>query len=305
MFLYINYLGEHYIMTIPLTFACQSIPGASMFLPAVTTALYIFIPVVIIESLLIKNILKKSFGQSLKFCIIANLISLLAGLLFAFALAFFIVAIFSLSEGLAAIICLLSWVVVPVILIWVENAVYKKCWKDISKKKLLKAVITVNVTSYIIFLISANYMKEKIHRERWEKNYRINCSSNLKQIGISLQQYAMDYNGFFPDKELDQLRTNDYLTDYGLYVCPGSGHYHGDGNQKLTEKNLDYIYRSGLKDNDGSDQSKTPLAWDRPTNHEDYGNVLFVNGHVKGFKGKDWMEQAGIKKTATQQGERL
>jgi len=288
---------------IPLTFACQPIPGASMFLPAVTTALYIFIPAVIIEAILIKNLLKKSLGESFKFCIIANLISLLAGLLFAFGLAFSMAGLFSLSELIAAIIYLLSWVAVPVILIWIENAVYKKYWKDISKKTLLKAVIAVNITTYIIFLISANYMKEKIHRERWNRNCRMSCSSNLKQIGISLQQYAMDYNGFFPNKELEQLRTGDYLTDYGVYVCPATTTQKGESNQKLTEKNLDYIYQSGLKFN-GKD-AKTLLAWDKSKNHEyygDYGNVLFVNGQVKGFNGKDWMEQAGIKKTATKQG---
>ena len=268
-----------------------------MFLPAVATALYIFIPVVIIETVLIKNILKKSFGQSLKFCIIANLISLLAGLLFAFGIAFVIADLFSFSEGLAAIIYLLSWVAMPVILVWIENAVYKKCWKDISKKKIFKAVIAVNITTFIIFLISSNYTKEKMHRERWKRNYRISCSSNLKQIGISLQQYAMDYNGSFPNEGLEQLRAADYLTDYGIYVCPAATTQKGESNQKLSEKNVDYIYRNGLKFN--AKDAKTPLAWDKPKNHEyyeDYGNVLFVNGQVKGFKGKDWMEQAGIKK---------
>ena len=128
-----------------------------------------------------------------------------------------------------------------------------------------------------------------------EKPRRINCSSNLKQIGFALKFYAEDNKNFFPNEGFEQLRINDYLTDYGIYRCPFSDTVKGKDNQKLTDKIVSYIYQRGLKFN--AKDAKTPLAWDKPTNHEDYGNVLFVNGHVKGFKGKDWMEQAGIKKT--------
>ena len=110
----------------------------------------------------------------------------------------------------------------------------------------------------------------------------------------------MDYNGYFPNKSgvkgFEQLRTNDYLTDYGVYLCPSSDTPKGKDNQKLTNETVDYIYQSGLKDSENSDQSKIPLAWDKPENHKNHGNVVFLDGHIKGFKGADWMEQAGIKK---------
>lgn len=35
-----------------------------------------------------------------------------------------------------------------------------------------------------------------------------------------------------------------------------------------------------------------PIAWDKPQNHTNFGNVLFADGHVKGFVGKDWLAKA-------------
>jgi hypothetical protein len=58
--------------------------------------------------------------------------------------------------------------------------------------------------------------------------------------------------------------------------------------KKLTEEDVGYIYRAGFKE--GRDDPETPIAWDKPENHKDYGNVLFINGRVKGFPGADWME---------------
>ena len=138
-------------------------------------------------------------------------------------------------------------------------------------------------------------------RFNYERN-RISCTSNLKQIGLSLYQYSNDNNGYMPDKSnaagMEMLRANDYLTDYGVYVCTEKLKDKGKDGQKITESNFSYIYRGGLKVSNDSNNYKIPVIWDKPTNHENYGNVLFLDGHVKGFAGKDWMEQAGIKKTA-------
>ena len=41
---------------------------------------------------------------------------------------------------------------------------------------------------------------------------------------------------------------------------------------------------------------KTPILWDKPNTHDKYGNVLFVDGHVKGYAGANWMKSAGIPK---------
>jgi prepilin-type processing-associated H-X9-DG protein len=113
---------------------------------------------------------------------------------------------------------------------------------------------------------------------------RISCTSNLKQIGLSLKQYAMDYDDFFPPENnsvgMDKLRELDYLTDYGVYTCPDTITTKGSGADLLVEANCDYIYMGGAKEGDNPD---TPLAFDKPSNHSNYINVLFLDGHVKGY----------------------
>ncbi len=120
---------------------------------------------------------------------------------------------------------------------------------------------------------------------------RISCVSNLKQIGLSLKQYAMDYNDCFPHQDgvggLEQIRSNDYLTDYGVYTCPSTSTTNGSGTQPLSTTNCDYIYFGGFKE--GNDPqingfAETPLAMDIPGNHKEYLNVLFHDGHVMGYK---------------------
>lgn len=112
---------------------------------------------------------------------------------------------------------------------------------------------------------------------------RISCTSNLKQIGLSLKQYAMDYDDFFPPennaKGLDILRETDYLTDYGVYSCPSSTTKRGTTGP-ITELNCDYIYLGGSKE---GEDSNTPLVFDKVKNHSNYINVLFLDGHVKGY----------------------
>ena len=112
-----------------------------------------------------------------------------------------------------------------------------------------------------------------------EKARRISCTSNLKQIGLSLKQYAMDYNDCFPNKKgyagFKQLIDNDYLTDKYVYTCPSCP----------TVDGTDYIYLGGFMEG-SSDQygtMDTPLAFDIPKNHKRYINILFQDGHVQGF----------------------
>ena len=268
--------------------------GSAPVEPILMAILIILIPTIIIEAILLKNILKKNWGESFEFCSIANVASSIAGIIFVFILFGTLSLIKFLFEP-SKIIAILCWISIPAILIWVENAIARKYWKDISKKKLLKAIIIVNIVSYLILSILSLIMPEQGCAR--EPARRISCSCNLKQIGLSLKQYADDYNGYFPDKGLEQLRVNDYLTDYGVYNCPSTDTRKGKDNEKLTDEIVDYVYQKGLKFNLGAQNSKIPIVWDKAKNHVGYGNVLFLDGHVKGFKTHnkiDWMEQAGI-----------
>jgi prepilin-type processing-associated H-X9-DG protein len=276
---------------------------ANMFIPYFTgqtkAGFLLLIPVIIVEALLLISILRTKWLETFKLCAIANIVSTIAGAIF---------IILEFTTPFVPVIGIL--LIVPGTLglsIWIEYEIYKKPWQQVAKRKLLKAVIIVNVITYIPLLVLAFHIHDQQYRKRMEKPRRIASKSNLKQIGLALKQYAMDYNNFLPDKSaaagFEQLRNSDYLNDYGVYVCPFARHKRGKDDQKLTEDIVSYIYKGGYQDSDKKEASKIPIAWDKPTNHENYGNVLFLDGHVEGFKGADWMEQAGIKKSTIQQGE--
>ena len=66
-----------------------------------------------------------------------------------------------------------------------------------------------------------------------EKARRISCTSNLKQIGLSIRQYAMDYADRYPafggPAGMELLRRASYLQDYAVYACPSTTTTRGTG----------------------------------------------------------------------------
>jgi prepilin-type N-terminal cleavage/methylation domain-containing protein/prepilin-type processing-associated H-X9-DG protein len=145
-----------------------------------------------------------------------------------------------------------------------------------------------------------------------EKARRVSCTSNLKQIGLAVKQYAMDYRDRFPDKNgadgLELVRANDYLTDYGVYICPSTTHHKGTGIETLTDTSTDknaagteadtsYAFAGGMIEGSSTiyGNADSGVAADRIvkndadndstaySNHSAYGNILFHDGHVSGF----------------------
>ena len=113
--------------------------------------------------------------------------------------------------------------------------------------------------------------------------HTISCVSNLKQIGLGLMQYSIDFESRFPVQDnargLEALRSTGVLTDHAWYVCPSSTTTAGSGEEPLTDANCDYIYLGGLFDTDWTQDC--PIVIERPGSHVDNSvNILYAGGYV-------------------------
>jgi len=153
------------------------------------------------------------------------------------------------------------------------------------------------------------------------------CKKNLERIGFALHEYCQDTENpndvpcrtkkeyielrnkgimaapSFPAGQqtstgnMDLLRSLGYINDYSLFICPSSG----DKPQtfgKLSVGHLSYVYKEGLNDfwfgsMTGSPDSAIVSDNASPSNHHQFGFLLFIDGHVTGYTGENWVDNSG------------
>jgi len=169
--------------------------------------------------------------------------------------------------------------------------------------------IILGILGLIILILFVWISSYYVNKPRW-KSHVTPCVGNLKQIGIALHMYAGDYSGFFPPEDgakgLELLRELGYLETLNMYQCDivelrkkqdkyrknlGLTFLLNEENKPksilhLSEEFVQFHYRGGLKVTDSPDIA---IAWDKENNHEKYGNILFLDKHVSGFSGANWM----------------
>ena len=129
----------------------------------------------------------------------------------------------------------------------------------------------MNVASYLLLLCVSSFGSDIYMRKRMEKPRRISCSSNLKQLMLALEQYAIDYKGHYPNlpdaQGFEILRSQNYLTDYKIYECPSSevsrsSRQSNSFSLPLTDDMTDYLYLPGATVFDSP--RGTLIALDKP-----------------------------------------
>ena len=125
-----------------------------------------------------------------------------------------------------------------------------------------------------------------------ESARKISCTGNLKQIGLSMRMYSNVYEETFPQKNgrtgLEMLAMNGFLENTQVYTCASTTDIVAD--TRFISSNASYAYAGGLKEADSVDSA---IVSDRSDNHYKYGNILFIDGHVKGYAGISWSSNRG------------
>lgn len=146
----------------------------------------------------------------------------------------------------------------------------------LRNKKGFTLVELLVVIAVIIML--AGFLLPVLGKAR-EQGLRTSCMNNLKQIGLAIALYRLDYNDAFP-ADLDVLYDaanleGSYIDNLKVFICPSTGTQLSDLGGVPTGG--DYSYTRPVP----GDVSGTFMVEDTTTVHSGGRNKLSIDGHVE------------------------
>ena len=153
---------------------------------------------------------------------------------------------------------------------------------------LIEALIIVAIIVVLAALILPYMAKKR------EEAIRVKCSNNLKQIALSLNAYWNCAGGGLPKDNgrlgLQTLADSGFLDNTQCYTCPNTKDI--VYTKSDVSVNASYAYASGLSEIEPPPVGRA-MASDRAYNHNNFGNILFFDNHVKGYSGANWSSNFG------------
>lgn len=183
----------------------------------------------------------------------------------------------------------------------------RRHWRAFTLIELTTVIAIIAILAAILFPVFAQA------REAARKS---SCQSNLQQLGIALQLYARDYNGHLPPRENDlKPLALPYVNSLAAFRCPSDPSL--GGSSALRELDpppgsrfawvpagplfSSYQYRGGhALDRRGDER----VAADWGFLHSDGANVLFLDGHVKWARGRDFVPFVSVPPPAERENSR-
>ncbi|MBM3457340.1 MAG: type II secretion system protein [Armatimonadetes bacterium] len=123
------------------------------------------------------------------------------------------------------------------------------------------------------------------------KGFQAECTHHLYQVGLALQLYARDHDGYFPPGEQD-LRplAGLYFPDAGVLHCPSDWLPASEVPPSVSlptgPLSSSYQYQGGLN---LAGDANTPVAADWEFRHNDGASVLYRDGAVRNVRITSWV----------------